>query len=173
MELRKRFLRAANLLFIVLLAVQFLPDRVSKDPKTAFVIWFAVGAEVLVLLVSALIRKPQGLNLFLDIIGFLFSFLTLWTLATAKFDLLKESLFPPPGRVFAQFIEDWDKILVNIRSSLGIILQGYLLAALIAIPLGLFLGWTTGRSATGARWPGRITASFWTIRCLRKTPFRS
>ena len=104
MELRKRFLRAANLLFIVLLAVQFLPDRVSKDPKTAFVIWFAVGAEVLVLLVSALIRKPQGLNLFLGIIGFLFAFLTLWTLATAKFDLLKESLFPPPGRVFAQFI---------------------------------------------------------------------
>ena len=50
--------------------MQFLPDRVSKDPKTAFVIWFAVGAEILVLLVSALIRKPQGLNLFLGIIGF-------------------------------------------------------------------------------------------------------
>ena len=38
MTLRKRFLRAANLLFIVLLAIQFLPDRISKEPKTSYVI---------------------------------------------------------------------------------------------------------------------------------------
>lgn len=141
MTIRKRFLRVTNLLFIILIAIQFLPNQISKEPQTAYVIWFAVGVEVLVLTVSALLKKPQALNLFLDIIGFLFAFLTLWTLATAKFNLLKESLFPPPGRVFAQFIEDWDKILINIQSSLGIILQGYLLATIVAIPLGLFLGW--------------------------------
>ena len=150
MTIRKRFLRVANLLFLILLAVQFLPDKISKDPQTSYVIWFAAGVEVLVLLVSALIKKPQGLNLILDIIGFLFGFLTLWTLTTAKLNLLKESLFPPPGRVFAQFIEDWDRILVNIQSSLGIILQGFLLAAVISIPLGLFLGWSAriGNAAT-------------------------
>lgn len=150
MTIRKRFLRVTNLLFLILLAVQFLPDQISKDPQTSYVIWFAVGAEVLVLLVSALSKKPQGLNLFLDIMGFLFGFLILWTLATAKYNLLKESLFPPPGRVFTQFIEDWDKILVNIQSSLGIILQGFLLATVIAIPLGLFLGWSArvGSAAT-------------------------
>ena len=150
MTIQKRFLRVTNLLFLILLAVQFLPDQISKDPQTSYVIWFAVGAEVLVLLVSALSKKPQGLNLFLDIMGFLFGFLILWTLATAKYNLLKESLFPPPGRVFTQFIEDWDKILVNIQSSLGIILQGFLLATVIAIPLGLFLGWSArvGSAAT-------------------------
>ncbi|MGN0537396.1 MAG: ABC transporter permease [Acutalibacteraceae bacterium] len=150
MTIRKRFLRVTNLLFIILIAIQFLPNQISKEPHTAYVIWFAVGVEVLVLTVSALIKKPQALNLFLDIVGFLFAFLTLWTLATAKFNLLKESLFPPPGRVFAQFIEDWDKILVNIQSSLGIVIQGFLLAAVIAIPLGLFLGWSAriGSAAT-------------------------
>ncbi|MGN0639923.1 MAG: ABC transporter permease [Oscillospiraceae bacterium] len=150
MTLKIRFLRVTNLLFVVLLAVQFLPDKISKDTQTAYVIWFAVGAEVLVLLASALIKKPKGLNLFLDIIGFLYGFLTLWTLATAKFNLLKESLFPAPGRVFAQFIEDREKILVNIQSSLGIILQGFLMAAVIAVALGLFLGWSTriGSAAT-------------------------
>lgn len=150
MTFRKRFLRVANLLFLILIAVQFLPDKISKNPKTSYVIWFAVCVEVLVLVVSALIKKPQGLNLFLDIIGFMYGFLALWTLATAKFNLLKESLFPSPGRVFAQFIEDWDKILVNIESSLGIILQGFLLAAVIAVPLGLFIGWSTriGNAAT-------------------------
>lgn len=150
MTLGKRFLRVTNLLFIVLLAVQFLPDKISKDARTSYVIWFAVGAEVLVLISSAVIKKPQSLNLFLDITGFLFGFLIIWTLATAKSGLLKESLFPAPGRVFAQFLEDSGKILINIKSSLGIILQGFLLAAVVAIPLGLFLGWSArvGSAAT-------------------------
>lgn len=150
MTLKKRYLRVTNLLFLILIAIQFLPDNITKDPETSYVIWFAAGVEVIVLLVSTFIKKPQGLNLFLDIIGFLFGFLTLWTLATAKFNWLKESLFPPPGRVFSQFIQDWDKILVNVQSSLGIIIQGYVLAAVLAISLGLFLGWNAriGSAAT-------------------------
>ena len=90
MTLRKRFFRVTNLLFVVLLAIQFLPDKISKEPETSYVIWFAVGVEVLVLIASALIKKPQSLNLFLDIIGFLLGFLILWTLATAKFNLLRK-----------------------------------------------------------------------------------
>ncbi len=74
----------------------------------------------------------------------------LWTLATAKLNLLKESLFPPPGKVLYQLIADKDKILVNILSSLGIIIQGYLLAAVVSIPMGLFIGWSArlGTAAT-------------------------
>ena len=150
MTAKQRFLRVTNLLFLVLVAVQFLPDQIKKDPETAYVLWFAVGVEVLVLAASALIKKQEGLTLFLDIAGFLYVLLILWTLATAKLNLLKAELFPPPGRVLKQFIEDFDKIVINIRSSLGIILQGYLLAALAAIPIGLFIGWNArmGNAAT-------------------------
>lgn len=150
MSLQKRFMRVTNLLFVILIAVQFLPDKISADTFTSYVISFAVGVEAVVLIVSALLKKPKGLNLFLDIIGFLYVFLILWTLATAKFNLLQEALFPPPGKVFEQFIEDIDQIVINIKSSLGIIIRGYLLAAVIAIPLGLFLGWSArlGSAAT-------------------------
>lgn len=150
MTLKQRYFRVTNLLFLILIAVQFLPDKIAKEPQSAYVLWFAVGVEILVLVVSALIKKPQGLSLFLDIVGFLFVLLILWTLTTAKLNLLKESLFPPPGRVFYQFIEDIDKIFINIRSSLGIIIQGYLLAAVVSIPLGLFIGWSArlGNAAT-------------------------
>ena len=150
MTVKQRYLRVTHLLFLLLVTVQFLPDQVKKDPETAYVMWFAVGAEALVLLASALIKKQEGLTLFLDIAGFLYVLLILWTLATAKFNVLKATLFPPPGRVLKQFIEDFDKITVNIRSSLGIILQGYLLAALAAIPLGRFIGWNArlGNAAT-------------------------
>lgn len=150
MTLKQRYFRVTNLLFLILLAVQFLPDKITKDAKNSYVIWFVLGAEVLVLLVSFFSKKQQGLNLFLDIIGFLFVLLILWTLATAKLNLLKESLFPPPGRVFSQFLQDFAKIRTNICSSLGIIIRGYLLAAVTAVPLGLFLGWSAriGNAAT-------------------------
>ena len=150
MTLKTRYLRVTNLLFLILIAIQFLPDRVAKDSRISYVITFAVIVEAIVLIASSFIKKQEGLNLFLDIIGFLFGFLILWTLATAKFDLLNPSLFPPPGRVFAQFVEDIDKIVINIKSSVGIILQGYIFAAALAIILGLFLGWSSrlGNSAT-------------------------
>ena len=150
MTLKKRYLRVVHALFIVFLLIQLIPDSLTTDTAAAYSIWFVVGVEVLTLIISAFIKKPVSLNLFVDIVGFIYGLLIAWTLATAKFNLLKPALFPPPGRVFAQFIEDYDKILVNIQSSIGIILQGYLLAIAVAVPLGLFLGWSArlGSAAT-------------------------
>ena len=150
MTLKQRYLRVTNLLFLILLGVQFLPDKVRQDPSTGYVIGLAVGVEVLVLIFSAVIKKFQSLNLFLDIVGFIYVLLIAWTLATAKGNLLREVLFPAPGRVLRQLIEDREKIAVNVRSSLGIIIKGYLLAAIVAIPAGLFIGWKNrlGNAAT-------------------------
>ena len=150
MTLKQRYLRVTNLLFLILLGVQFLPDKVRQDPATGYVIGLAVGVEVLVLIFSAVIKKSQSQNLFLDIVGFIYFLLIAWTLATAKGNLLREVLFPAPGRVLRQLIEDREKIAVNIRSSLGIIIKGYLLAAIVAIPAGLFIGWKNrlGNAAT-------------------------
>lgn len=150
MTLKQRYLRFTNLLFLILLGVQFLPDKVRQDPSTGYVIGLAVGVEVLVLIFSAVIKKFQSLNLFLDIVGFIYVLLIAWTLATAKGNLLREVLFPAPGRVLRQLIEDREKIAVNVRSSLGIIIKGYLLAAIVAIPAGLFIGWKNrlGNAAT-------------------------
>ena len=150
MTLKQRYLRVTNLLFLILLGVQFLPDKVRQDPATGYVIGLAVGVEVLVLIFSAVIKKSQSQNLFLDIVGFIYVLLIAWTLATAKGNLLREVLFPAPGRVLRQLIEDREKIAVNIRSSLEIIIKGYLLAAIVAIPAGLFIGWKNrlGNAAT-------------------------
>lgn len=150
MTLKQRYFRVTNLLFLILLGIQFLPDAVTKDSCSNYTIWFTLGVEAIVLAVSSFVKKEKGLHLFLDIIAFLYGLLIAWTLATAKFNLLREALFPPPGRVFAQFVEDLPKICTNVLSSFGIILEGYLLAAVIAIPLGLFLGWSVrlGSAAT-------------------------
>ena len=140
MTIKKRYLRTVHFLFIALLLVQLLPDKLTTETYAGYVVWFAVGVEILTLTVSAIIKKPLGLTLFADIVSFIYGLLIAWTLATAKFNLLKPSLFPPPGRVFWQLIGDYEKIITNILSSVGIILQGYLLAAAAAIILGLLLG---------------------------------
>ena len=150
MTIKKRYLRVVHALFIVLLLIQLLPDKLKGETYAQYVIWFVVGVEILTLIVSAFIKKREGLNLFTDIVSFVYGLLIAWTLATAKFNLLKPALFPPPGKVFWRMIGDYEKIKTNIFSSVGIIFQGYLLAIVIAIPLGLLLGWSArlGGAAT-------------------------
>ena len=145
--MQNRFLRVTNILFVVLMLVQLLPDKVSSETHTTYLIGFAIVLEVLALAASILSKNENGLNLSLDIIGFLYALIIVWTLVTAKFN---EALFPPLGKVFWQLIQDIGKIYANIKSSLEIIAQGYLLAVVIAIPLGLFLGWSVrlGNAAT-------------------------
>lgn len=143
MPLKKRFLKTVHLLFVIFLLIQLFPNKLEKEVYSGYSIWLVVGIEVLLLTVSLLVKKEKSLNLVADIISFFYGFLIVWTLATAKFSLLNQALFPPPGRVFWQFTQDTDKILINITSSVGIIFEGYLLATVIAIVLGLILGWST------------------------------
>lgn len=147
---KNRIFTFSNLFFIIFLLIQLLPDQAEADPHTAYAMGFILILEAVVISVSLLVRKKEAMHLFHDIICFIYGVLILWTLGTAKFDILNSALFPTPGTVFAQFIEDFDKIVVNVQSSLTIIVQGYLLAVIIAIPLGLFLGWKVrlGNSAT-------------------------
>lgn len=150
MTWKKRLLRVTHLLFVILLLVQLLPDRSDRDVHTGALIAFAVGLEAVTLILSFLIKKKESLSLLLDIVGFIFVLLTVWSLATAKFNVLNPLLFPAPGKVLHQFTEDREKILVNIKSSLSITVKGFVLASAVAVPLGLFLGWNArlGGAAT-------------------------
>ena len=127
-----------------------MPDKSTKEVFTGSLIAFAIGVEVVFLALSSLIKKEQSLTLLADIAGFIFVILGIWSLATAKFNILNDMLFPSPGKVIHQFTEDSDKIIINIESSLGTTLKGFLLAVAVAVPLGLFIGWSAriGSAAT-------------------------
>ena len=150
MNLKYRFIRFVNLFFVLLLLIQLLPNHTSSDPGTKYTVIFTLAIEVLVLLVSFLSKEKKSLNLFLDVISFIYVFLILWTLATAKFNLLSQYLFPPPGKIFACLVNDSPKIARNVLSSIQIIIEGYALGLIFAIPIGLFLGWSVrlGSAAT-------------------------
>ena len=151
MTLKTRFLTVTNALFLVLLVINLvLPDATEEDAVPFAFTAFLLIVEVVTLAASSAARRRATLNVVKDVVGFVYVLAGLWLLFTAKFNLLTESLFPAPGTVFAQLVADYDKIGVNIASSLGIIVEGFLLGALIAIPLGLALGWNlrVGRAAS-------------------------
>ena len=138
MTAKERYLRPVNLLFVLLLVIVAVPGR-NTDEYALWLVGTAVVIEAVTLAASALFKKKQSLQLFTDIVGFLYVFLSLWTLATVKTGLLKRTLFPPFGTIIHQFYEDRAKIIVNIGASLSIIAQGFFLALIVAIPLGLVI----------------------------------
>lgn len=150
MTWKNRFLRVTHLLFIALLLIQLLPDQSTKEVCTSSLVKFVIAVEAVTIATSIIIKKRESLSLLLDIVGFVYVFLALWSLATAKYNYLNDLLFPAPGKVVSQFVEDRDKIWINIKSSLGTTLKGFLIAVAAAVPLGLFIGWSAriGSAAT-------------------------
>lgn len=151
MTLKTRLLNVTNVLFVVLVAINVaLPDVIEKDAAPAYVTGFLVIVEVLVLAGSLAARKRPTRNVVVDVAGFVYVLVGLWLVFTAKTGFMNQTLFPAPGTVFAQLVADYAKIGVNIASSLGIIVEGFVLGAVLAIPLGLALGWNlrVGRAAS-------------------------
>ncbi len=53
MTIKKRYLRTVHFLFIALLLIQLIPDRLHTETYAQYVVWFAVGVELVTLIVSS------------------------------------------------------------------------------------------------------------------------
>jgi len=67
--------------------------------------------------------------------------LLLWQLSTAWSKLLDPQLFPQPLQVLKLLAEDREVFVKSILSSFNLLFWGCTLATLLAIPLGLIVGW--------------------------------
>ncbi|SCM81265.1 ABC-type nitrate/sulfonate/bicarbonate transport system, permease component [uncultured Sporomusa sp.] len=67
--------------------------------------------------------------------------LFLWQLSTAWLKLLDPQLFPQPQQVLNLLVEDRQVFLQSLGSSLKLLFWGYFLAVILAVPLGLIVGW--------------------------------
>ncbi|MDF2568969.1 MAG: cmpB [Sporomusa sp.] len=67
--------------------------------------------------------------------------LLLWQISTAWLKLLDPQLFPPPLQVLSLLVEDRQVFIKSLISSFNLLFWGYSLAVLLAVPLGLVVGW--------------------------------
>lgn len=158
MSIKERFFRVSHLLFIIFVLVELLiPDHSRRPPLISYAVGFATALDVLLILISAISRDKKRITMFNDLGIVIFAVLLIWELLTTKFNVVKPVLFPPLGILVHQFIEDIPEIANNIVSSLGIILQGYLLG-LLGIPVGLFLATDKRVSAVSGHVAGFLGA---------------
>lgn len=82
-------------------------------------------------------ENPGKIN---DIFLLIALIIILWEVVT-RLALVDTNLLQPPENVFAVYATDYSDIITGIFSSLSILLLGYIIAVILAIPLGLLMGW--------------------------------
>jgi NitT/TauT family transport system permease protein len=129
-----------GLLAALLLIAIFIPDASSQAvaDKSLFQ---GVIVTLLIAFVMGLTLAEDHRQKTTDIFLILGIILLAWEVLLGKFALLDSFLFPAPGKVFAVFAEDYVVMYSGLISSFAILLSGYLLAVVVAVPLALVIGW--------------------------------
>ncbi len=132
-------------LVLLLLALTFglvvaVPDAPSQAiAENSILIGFIVLLAALYL--ALLYIQSGNSRAATDTFLILSAVLLLWEIAFGKLALLDPFLFPGPAKVFAVFGSDWQIMLAGVGSSMFILGAGYVIALVIAIPAGLYIGW--------------------------------
>lgn len=138
--IKSRLLTPATVVFALFLATLALPFQTSKDPQVICTLIVGSGVWAVSVIGCLAARTCKTRNVFADVCAVVLATLAIWQLLTAGFNLLPEKMFPAPGIVFAQIVADEEKILVGIASSLGIVAEGFAMGTVVALVLGLVLG---------------------------------
>lgn len=93
-------------------------------------------------------KKQSKLKYYLISAAAVVVFLLAWYLATDVFHLFRYNMLPSPVKVAISFVEklsspipDGNTLWVHIRSSLTVVLVGYVIGVAVGIPLGIFMAW--------------------------------
>jgi NitT/TauT family transport system permease protein len=129
-----------GLLVGLLLISVFIPDAASQAvaDKSPFQ---SVIVALLAVFIVGLTQAKESCQKMTDIFLILGIILLAWEVIISKFALLDPFLFPAPGKVFAVFAKDYAVMYSGLISSFAILLSGYLLAVVVAVPLALVIGW--------------------------------
>lgn len=128
------------LTFLIIGTILLIPENPKQHIKTSvpfLVVILLLGGISLLAVLKIPSRKEQIQDIFLLIWIVLF----LWEVLISKIIFFDPFLFPAPERVFAVFPEDYQIMGAGILQSLSMILIGYGLSVLTAIPAGLIIGW--------------------------------
>lgn len=130
-----------HILFLISIAVQFLPDRTSISGERIYAVELTLVIEAIYTAIILLLPEGRDRRTFSGVFGFIFAALAVWTLMTAKLNLVPQDIFKAPDIVTEQLVKDRPRLMKDLHYSMMTIAKGYILALLTAIPIGLFLGW--------------------------------
>lgn len=124
-------------LLLISVFVHDVPSQAVPDNS----LFQGVIVALLVIFVLGLMLSEDSYQKKTDIFLILGIMLLAWEVLIGKFGLLDPFLFPAPGKVFAVFTKDYAVMYHGLISSFAILLSGYFLALVVAVPLALVIGW--------------------------------
>lgn len=122
---------------VLVFAVPDAPKQAVSDSSVFSGILVVLG----ILFLAGIHFQPKNARALTDVFLLLSGMLLVWEVLFGKLALLDPFLFPGPAKVFAVFGADWEHMLTGVGSSMFILTSGYLLALVLAIPAGLYIGW--------------------------------
>lgn len=138
---KRLIISAANVVFLLLLAELLLP--VPGEERPTYLLVVAGAVELAYLLRVSLAGPGKGSMSAGDVAAIVLGVLLAWHLATTRFVLLDQMLFPKPEPVLRLFVTELPDMLKGLVNSLILLVSGYLIALATGIPLGLLVGWRT------------------------------
>jgi NitT/TauT family transport system permease protein len=136
--LRALLLTTSNLLLIGLLALFLWPSPQGQGPwALALLVLAAKGAQ---LAFRAAARDPRRRCATDDVLAVFYAILGLWHLCTARWGVLGKLLFPAPQVVLQMFLQELPDMAAGLGHSLFLLVSGFGLALLTAVPLGILIG---------------------------------
>lgn len=132
-----RLLNIPNVLFVLLLYMASLPSVVKTKPPYAYLVVLVLIE--LYFVVGYLIRRRVACH---DISCILFAFFTIWAYVT-KTGTAHSLLVMPMENVFYVFVTHWSEMLTGLSSSLKLVAWGMITATVLAVVLGVLIGWVT------------------------------
>lgn len=137
----KRYLLPTLLTVIAILSVIVLPS--TSNGASNFAIISLFGSIYIFFLAATFFSgsKEAFKQSVTDITTIVLILLLFWELATNRFGLKTSFIYPTPEAVLNQFQKDGPDLFNHLVSSAGLLASGYLLAVLLAIPLGTLSAW--------------------------------
>lgn len=119
------------------------PDKPDSDwsQTGAAALAFAAFATVLAAATVAGRRLP-GVRHAAPWLIVLAAVFAAWEAATAKLGLLPMPFFPPPQAISEVLTDDWRRLGDSVLASLGLLLRGYAVGAVIGFIAGVAVGWS-------------------------------
>ncbi len=142
-KIEGRLFNPIVILYAALWLLQLLPNRTEGDiwPIASYVLVLATVLLVLFAVITVTSYEKDLYDTAKNIIGTIYVVLAVWTIFTAKTNILEEALFPSPEAVFRQLVSD-TRLPGDVLSSVLTLAKGYL----TALVLGIFLGAMAGMS---------------------------
>lgn len=129
-----------HILFLVLVWLIFQPAVDATEAYTSFLVVTAMIEGILLVKRTSKVATDIGIVIYVLLI--------IWEVLTAKIGVENPMLYPAPENVFGIFIQDYEKIMEGVFSSLKLMFTAFGLALLFGVGLGLVVGLSDRLSGT-------------------------